>query len=111
MTARVEAVSLLSADPADAELDRVPFLEGVRAHARERLAPAVLETDRSGVTADDVAALRALGALTHGVPQAPGGLGADAAVDRRAQEWIAYGDLNTWPVGKIGRGHVGTTGT
>ncbi|MFK4761524.1 acyl-CoA dehydrogenase family protein [Microbacterium sp. ZW T5_45] len=92
------APSLLAAAPSAAQLDEHPFVAEVRAHALEVLAPNATRTDAHGVTVEGIEQLRALGALRHSVPVADGGLGLDAGVDRRVQEWIAYGDLNTWLV-------------
>ncbi|GAA3300171.1 acyl-CoA/acyl-ACP dehydrogenase [Dactylosporangium vinaceum] len=66
------------------------FVRAVHDHAERMLRPAALRTDREGVTAEQIADLRAVGLLTHR------SLGRDA--DRRVHELLAGACFNTWLV-------------
>lgn len=92
------ALRAQSALPDWADIETDPFLTAIREYALETLAPNVTRTDRHGVSTEDIEQLRALGALNYSASKGERGLGTNADIDRRAQEWVAYGDLNTWLV-------------
>ncbi|MFD6399065.1 acyl-CoA dehydrogenase family protein [Nocardia sp. NPDC060249] len=74
------------------------FLVRVRDYAEQVLRPAALSTDRTGVLADRIDELRALGLLNHLAPREFGGLAIDRDTDRRVHEIIAGACFNTWLV-------------
>jgi len=94
------ARAVLSADPAQQVDDAatLPVPRAVAALAVERLRPRALETERHGVTAATIDALRAAGALNHLASARRGGVAAGAGEDRLLHEIIAGACLDTWLV-------------
>lgn len=89
-----------AADPA-AEVDAaaaLPVPRAVAALAAERLRPDALATERHGVSAAAIAALRDAGALNHLASARRGGVAAGTAEDRLLHETIAGACLDTWLV-------------
>ncbi|MCU1529302.1 MAG: hypothetical protein JWP75_3065 [Frondihabitans sp.] len=66
--------------------------------ARTVLRPALLTTDRNGVTAETIDRFAELGALNHLASASFGGAGLGIDEDRRLHEIVAAGCLNTWLV-------------
>ncbi len=78
--------------------DNHPLVAAVARLAESRLRPALLRTDRDGVTAEVIEGLRDAGALNHLASAKFGGAGLGKPAERRVHETIASACLNTWLV-------------
>jgi alkylation response protein AidB-like acyl-CoA dehydrogenase len=96
----VTALEATATTPADAvsAADGEPFIARAKEHADAVLRPAALQTDRRGVTPEEVSELARLGLLNHTAPAEFGGAAIGRAGDRRLHEIIAGSCFNTWLV-------------
>jgi hypothetical protein len=96
----VTALEATATTPAEAvsAADGESFIARAKAHADSVLRPAALDTDRRGVTPEEVSELAGLGLLNHTAPAEFGGAAIGRDGDRRLHEIIAGSCFNTWLV-------------